>query len=136
MPPYTFNQSVTILIIYVHFIYFYLLKCFRLLGMEKAFIFLHNYTQSGVSLGLDSSVTQLCHQEHSFCPFFCAFLDMQTVYLRWLFEGCKVFIIDTGVSSNRQRTPYLLSVKGNISRTLISDLKSYQQRLSKAIQSK
>lgn len=106
-------------------IYFYLLKCFRLLGTEKAFILLHNKTQSGVPPGLDSFVTQLCHQEHSFFPsFFCVFLDMQTMYLHWLLQDCKVIIIGTGVSSKtspdfqRQRTPYLLPVKGNLSRPL------------------
>ena len=48
-------------------IYFYLLKCFRLLVTEKAFINLHNKkTQSRVPPGLDNSIAQLCHQEDSF----------------------------------------------------------------------
>lgn len=121
-------------------IYFYLLKCFRLLGTEKAFVFLYNKTQSGVPPGLDSSMTQLCHQEHSFFPsFFCAFLGICRGDLHWLLQGCKVIIIGTGVSSRtspdfqRQRTPDLLPVKGNLSRTLISDLESYQQRLCNPI---
>lgn len=82
MPTYIFNQSVRMLIIYVHLYLLLSVKMLQAANNRKGIILHKKKTQSGTHPELDNSTAPLCHPEDSvFSPFFCAFLGMWAVYL-------------------------------------------------------
>lgn len=75
------NQSECSLYMCIY-IYFYLLKCFRLLVREKAYL---TEQKDSNGTGLDNSTAQLCHQKYSL------FLSSVLSWACWLYTHAVFF---------------------------------------------